>query len=119
MIGRIPNGQINSVNADESLLLGFVAYDSQPLQPTVPDPRNRRFDQAEYEADGPDGKPLYPQRPLKLREEAQHWTEGTFAGKMILVESLVDEARKDIADVAFTHSLPAGRLPACLPSCLV
>jgi oligogalacturonide lyase len=71
-IGRIPNGQINSVNADESLLLGFVAYDSQPLQPTVPDPRNRRFDQAEYEADGPDGKPLNFARAKGVRM-LQRW----------------------------------------------
>jgi oligogalacturonide lyase len=55
---RIPNGQFNSMNADDSLLLGFVAYGAPPLQPDVPDPRNRRFDQAEYAALGPDGKPL-------------------------------------------------------------
>ncbi|MBO9623581.1 MAG: PD40 domain-containing protein [Sphingomonas sp.] len=55
---RIPNGQFNSLNADDTLLLGFVAYGSKPLQPNVPDPRNRRFDQAEYAALGPDGKPL-------------------------------------------------------------
>ncbi|HVJ02037.1 MAG TPA: hypothetical protein VM662_07640, partial [Sphingomonas sp.] len=57
-ICRIPNGQLNSMNADDTLLLGFVAYGSKPLQPNVPDPRNRRFDQAEYSALGPDGKPL-------------------------------------------------------------
>jgi oligogalacturonide lyase len=57
-IGRIPNGQINAANADDSLMLGFVAYGSQPLQPGVRDPRNRKFDQAEYAATGPDGKPL-------------------------------------------------------------
>ena len=74
-IGRIPNGQINSVNADETLLLGFVAYDSQPLQPTVPDPRNRRFDQAEYEANGPDGKPLNFARAKGVRM-LQRWAAG-------------------------------------------
>ena len=57
-IGRIPNGQINAVNADDTLMLGFVAYGAKPLQPGVADPRNRRFDQAEYSAKGPDGKPL-------------------------------------------------------------
>ncbi len=57
-IARIPNGNLNAMNADDSLLLGFVAYGSQPLQPGVADPRNRKFDQAEYAATGPDGKPL-------------------------------------------------------------
>lgn len=57
-IGRIPNGQLNSLNADDTLMLGFVAYNSKPLQPGVADPRNRRFGQAEYAATGPDGKPL-------------------------------------------------------------
>jgi len=57
-IGRIDNGQLNAANSDDTLLLGFVAYGSQPLQPGVADPRNRRFDQAEYAAMGPDGKPL-------------------------------------------------------------
>lgn len=71
-IGRIPNGQVNSVNADETLLLGFVAYDSQPLQPGVGDPRNRRFDQAEYEAAGPDGKPLNFARAKGVRM-LQRW----------------------------------------------
>lgn len=57
-IGWIPSGQINAANADDTLMLGFVAYGSRPLQPGVADPRNRRFDQAEYSAKGPDGKPL-------------------------------------------------------------
>ena len=71
-IAQIPNGNVNSVNADETLLLGFVAYDSQPLQPTVRDPRNRRFDQAEYEANGPDGKPLNFARAKGVRM-LQRW----------------------------------------------
>ncbi|KAK0360105.1 hypothetical protein LTR94_028615, partial [Friedmanniomyces endolithicus] len=71
-VGQIPNGQINSVNADETLLLGFVAYESQPLQPDVPDPRNRRFDQAEYAANGPDGKPLNFARAKGVRM-LQRW----------------------------------------------
>lgn len=57
-ICRVANGSFNSINADETLLLGYVAYGSQPLQPGVADPRNRRFGQAEYAAVGPDGKPL-------------------------------------------------------------
>jgi len=57
-VARLPNGQINSLSADDRTLLGFVAYGSQPLQPGVADPRNRKFDQAEYAANGPDGKPL-------------------------------------------------------------
>jgi PAS domain S-box-containing protein len=35
-------------------------------------------------------------------------------GLAAAVESLVDEARTDIPDVAFRHTLPAGRLPASL-----
>ncbi|WP_294296736.1 oligogalacturonate lyase family protein [uncultured Sphingomonas sp.] len=57
-VARMPNGVINSLNADDTLMLGFVAYGSQPLQPGVADVRNRKFDQAEYAATGPDGKPL-------------------------------------------------------------
>ncbi|MDG2523057.1 oligogalacturonate lyase family protein [Caulobacter segnis] len=71
-ICKLPNGQINSVNADETLLLGFVAYGSQPLQPTVTDNRNRRFDQAEYAANGPDGKPLNFARAKGVRM-LQRW----------------------------------------------
>lgn len=57
-IGRIEQGQVGAVNADETLLVGTVAYGDQPLQPDVADPRNRRLGQAEYAANGPDGKPL-------------------------------------------------------------
>ncbi|MET0339175.1 MAG: oligogalacturonate lyase family protein [Caulobacter sp.] len=71
-ICKLPNGQINSVNADETLLLGFVAYGSEPLQPTVTDNRNRRFDQAEYAANGPDGKPLNFARAKGVRM-LQRW----------------------------------------------
>ncbi|NIJ21064.1 oligogalacturonide lyase [Sphingomonas naasensis] len=71
-ICRIPNGQFNALNADDTLLLGFVAYGSQPLQPDVADPRNRRFDQAEYAANGPDGKPLNFARAKGVRM-LQRW----------------------------------------------
>jgi oligogalacturonide lyase len=57
-IGRIERGQIGTVNADETLLVGTVAYGDEPLQPGVGDPRNRRLGQADYAANGPDGKPL-------------------------------------------------------------
>lgn len=69
---RILNGQFNALNADDTLLLGFVAYGSQPLQPGVTDPRNRRFDQAEYSANGPDGKPLNFARAKGVRM-LQRW----------------------------------------------
>ena len=71
-ICRIPNGQFNALNADDTLLLGYVAYGSQPLQPGVTDPRNRRFDQAEYSATGPDGKPLNFARAKGVRM-LQRW----------------------------------------------
>ncbi len=57
-IARLMQGQVGSINADETLLVGTVAYGDTPLQPDVPDPRNRRFGQAEYAANGPDGRPL-------------------------------------------------------------
>lgn len=55
---RIERGQISALNSDETLFVGTVAYGDAPLQPDVPDPRNRKFGQAEYAAVGPDGKPL-------------------------------------------------------------
>lgn len=69
---RISNGQLNALNADDTLLLGYVAYGSQPLQPGAADPRNRRFDQAEYSAKGPDGKPLSFARAKGVRM-MQRW----------------------------------------------
>ncbi len=71
-ICRAPNGNINSVNADETLLVGFVAHGSQPLQPNATDPRNRRFGQAEYSANGPDGRPLNFARAKGVRM-LQRW----------------------------------------------
>lgn len=71
-ICKLANGRINSVNADETLLLGFAEYGAQPLQPRVEDPRNRRFDQAEYAANGPDGKPLNFARAKGVRM-LQRW----------------------------------------------
>jgi len=57
-IARLEQGQVGSINADETLMVGTVAEGDTPLQPDVADPRNRRFGQAEYSAMGPDGKPL-------------------------------------------------------------
>ncbi len=57
-LARMEQGQCWSINADETLVVCTVAYGDTPLQPDVPDPRNRRFGQAEYAANGPDGRPL-------------------------------------------------------------
>jgi oligogalacturonide lyase len=57
-IARLEQGQFSSINADETLCVGTVAYGDAPLQPNAADPRNRRAGQAEYEAVGPDGRPL-------------------------------------------------------------
>jgi oligogalacturonide lyase len=56
----IEKGSIGSVNADETLLLGQVEERERPLQPGQTQNRGRdnRFDQANYQALGPDGKPL-------------------------------------------------------------
>ena len=57
-IARLEQGSFSSINADETLCVGTVAYGDAPLQPNAADPRNRRAGQAEYEALGPDGRPL-------------------------------------------------------------
>lgn len=57
VVGKLAQGQIVSINADETLLLGVVTYGGKPLQPNTADDR-KRFGQAEYAANGPDGKPL-------------------------------------------------------------
>jgi oligogalacturonide lyase len=56
-IARIPAGTIGSLNADDTLLLGMVAYGANPLQPRDKASTDK-FGQAEYAALGPDGKPL-------------------------------------------------------------
>jgi oligogalacturonide lyase len=88
---RIPNGQLNSINADESLLLGYVAYGSQPLQPGVTDPRNRRFGQAEYSATGPDGKPLNFARAKGVRM-LQRWA-ARYPMEIFVVDTRTGERR--------------------------
>ena len=57
-IARLEQGSFSSINADETLCVGTVAYGDAPLQPDAADPRNRRAGQAEYSAMGPDGRPL-------------------------------------------------------------
>lgn len=71
-IARIEQGQLGSLNCDETLIVGTVAYGDKPLQPDVPDPRNRRFGQAEYAAVGPDGRPLNFARAKGVRM-LQRW----------------------------------------------
>jgi oligogalacturonide lyase len=56
-VARIPAGGISAINADDTLLLGSVAYGAKPLQPN--DPASKaQFGEAQYAALGPDGKPL-------------------------------------------------------------
>lgn len=56
-LARIEAGGISGANADDTLLLGQVAYGARPLQPK--DAASvEKFGQAEYAALGPDGKPL-------------------------------------------------------------
>lgn len=59
-IARVDRGFVGSINADETLLLGQWAASDKPLQPGNPDaPKDRQqFGQANYQANGPDGKPL-------------------------------------------------------------
>ncbi len=59
-IARVDRGFIGSINADETLLLGQWAASDKPLQPGNPNaPKDRQqFGQANYQATGPDGKPL-------------------------------------------------------------
>lgn len=63
-VAQIPGGSIASINADETLLVGQWSKEDRPLQPGgAPTARGgnqdrMRFGQAEYAANGPDGKPL-------------------------------------------------------------
>lgn len=56
-IADLPRGGIVTINADETLLAGQVEERPTALQPGTAG-RDRRFDQANYSAVGPDGKPL-------------------------------------------------------------
>lgn len=57
-IVRLERGSIGSVNADGTLLLGTVAEQQRNLQPGSARARDRRFDQADYQANWPDGTPM-------------------------------------------------------------
>jgi oligogalacturonide lyase len=56
-LARIQAGSINGANADDTLLVGQVAYGAKPLQPKDA-ASMEKFGRAEYAALGPDGKPL-------------------------------------------------------------
>lgn len=57
-VAMVPKGsQIDTINADETLLAGQVAERAMELQPGARG-RDARTDQAAYAAIGPDGKPL-------------------------------------------------------------
>ena len=87
-ICTLPNGQFNALNADDTLLLGFVAYGSQPLQPNS---GNRRFGQAEYAANGPDGKPLNFARAKGVRM-LQRWA-ARYPMEIFVVDTRTGERR--------------------------
>ena len=56
-LARIAAGGVTASNADDSMLLGQVAYGAKPLQPK--DAASKaKFGNTEYAALGPDGKPL-------------------------------------------------------------
>ncbi|WP_140986333.1 oligogalacturonate lyase family protein [Asticcacaulis tiandongensis] len=55
-VARIPAGNISALNADDTLLLGTVAYGAKAIQQRSNDPT--QFGSDNYAAVGPDGKPL-------------------------------------------------------------
>lgn len=57
-IAEIKEGFVGSINADETLLLGQWAETDRPLQPGAKPEDNKRFDQAHYAANWPDGTPM-------------------------------------------------------------
>ena len=71
----------DEVEIDNSIYLAIQTYHRHQ----IPDPEFTVWNQFR----GPDGKPLYPQRPLHLRPGGAQ--TGKFEGKMIVVESLMDE----------------------------
>jgi hypothetical protein len=71
----------DEVEIDNSIYLAIQTYHRHQ----IPDPQFTVWNQFR----GPDGKPLYPQRPLHIRPGGAQ--TGKFEGKMIAVESLVDE----------------------------
>jgi hypothetical protein len=90
--GRIVNSikTGDEVRIDNSTWLAFQTYHRHQVPPR--EDNYYIFDQFR----GPDGKPLYPQRPelvsLRMNEIGGGSLQtGRFAGKMILVETLMDE----------------------------
>jgi hypothetical protein len=78
----------DEVEIDNSIYLAIQTYHRHQ----VPTADYHTWDQFR----GPDGKPLYPQRPVLLGPEfaeraAGSVENGRFTGKMILIESLMDE----------------------------
>jgi hypothetical protein len=74
----------DEVQVDNSVYLAAQTYHRHQ------DPGKEFYGWNQYR--GPDGKMLHAQRPLKLRDEAQGWQTGRWQkGKMIVVESLMDE----------------------------
>jgi len=71
----------DEVEIDNSIYLAIQTYHRHQ----VPDPQFTVWDQFR----GPDGKAIYPQRPLRLQTGGEQ--SARFEGKMIAVETLVDE----------------------------
>ena len=65
-ITEIAGGSIDSINSDETLLVGQVAERAMPLQPGTAG-RDPRFDQANYQVMGPDGKPRFGRTSAQVR----------------------------------------------------
>ena len=57
-IAEIAEGFIGSINADETLLLGQWSAEDRPLQPGAKPGDEKKFDQAQYAANWPDGTPM-------------------------------------------------------------
>ncbi len=119
-IARIERGFIGSVNADETLLLGVYAESTWQLEQG---PRDPRFD-ANYAANGPDGKPLTfaESKEVRLlqREEAHipmaMFTVNTKTGEQTVIHRSTDWLNHvqfsptDPAALMFCHEGPWHRV---------
>ena len=119
-IARIERGFIGSVNADETLLLGVYAESTWQLEQG---PRDPRFD-ANYAANGPDGKPLTfaESKEVRLlqREEAHipmaMFTVNTKTGEQSVIHRSTDWLNHvqfsptDPAALMFCHEGPWHRV---------
>jgi hypothetical protein len=77
----------DEIEIDNSIYLATQTYHRHQ----IPSPEYCAWDQYK----GPDGKPLYPQRPLLPGQEVQSGgatQSGRFLGKMIVMQALMDEA---------------------------